>query len=128
MIFYLFLAWVQHKKAIFDETVLTSLCYKSAYQHNLQIYRIQFVECYKSSHLTPLCIAPETKDFWLETREQWWRPVGLIRKYKQCNPLKLIKYLNKKTETFYTNTSTLNLGCQPEAYLPRSCILLTLPL
>lgn len=128
MIFYLFLAWVQHKKAIFDENVLTSLCYKSAYQHNLQIYRIQFVECSKSPHLTPLCIAPETNDFWLETREQWWRPVGLIRKYKQCNPLKLIKYLNKKTEKFHANTSTLNLGCQPEAYLPCSCILLTLPL
>lgn len=48
-LFPFFLAWVQHEKAIFDETVLTSLCYKSAYQHNLQTYRIQFIECSKAT-------------------------------------------------------------------------------
>ena len=46
--FRFFLARAQHEKAICSETVLTSLYYRSAYQHNLQIYRIQFIECSKA--------------------------------------------------------------------------------
>ena len=63
-----------------------------------------------------------------EMNESMKEEVKRLEDEKLVVHAKLIKYSNKKTETFYTNTSTLNLGCQPEAYLPRSCILLTLPL
>lgn len=36
------------QKTVFSEAGLTSLCSRSACQHNLQEYRVQFIECAKA--------------------------------------------------------------------------------